>query len=313
MKFLQYLTEKLIVINGTKGKKYGNVIILAGGAASGKGFAVANFMEGNLYKIRDIDEVKTLFLKIAELKDKYPEIRGLDLSRADDVGKLHQFITLKKIKNKTFDLLMKDVRPGQLPNILFDITFRDLKAANFHWIKMMIDELGYNPLDINLVWILTDYTLAVKQNRDPKRGRVVPDNILLGTHEGAAVNMVNVIKGRVPQTNDKSLFNGSIHIILNNREHTLYWADSEGNVTSDPSKAIMTKPSQEKIDLHKKTKGKKGAIPQPVIKDFKYLTVKEKGKPIISNADILKQLFDWIKKNAPITLDIDKVLKYGEK
>ena len=70
--FREFLTEKQIVLG--KGAKYGQVIFLAGGAGSGKGFAIKNFLEGSKYKVRDVDEWKKALLKIAVLKNKYPEI-----------------------------------------------------------------------------------------------------------------------------------------------------------------------------------------------------------------------------------------------
>ena len=51
--FKSFLTEKQIIIG--KGANYGQVIFLAGGAGSGKGFATSNFLEGSKYKIRDVD------------------------------------------------------------------------------------------------------------------------------------------------------------------------------------------------------------------------------------------------------------------
>ena len=50
------LEEKLILFNN--GARYGQIVFLAGGAGSGKGFAIKNFMEGNKFKIRDVDEWK---------------------------------------------------------------------------------------------------------------------------------------------------------------------------------------------------------------------------------------------------------------
>ena len=38
----QELEEKLILFNG--GKNYGQIVFMAGGAGSGKGFAIQNFM-----------------------------------------------------------------------------------------------------------------------------------------------------------------------------------------------------------------------------------------------------------------------------
>ena len=43
----QYLEEKLIMYN--QGKRYGQIVFLAGGAGSGKGFAISNFMEKEKY------------------------------------------------------------------------------------------------------------------------------------------------------------------------------------------------------------------------------------------------------------------------
>ena len=56
LKFRQYLEEKLIMYG--QGKRYGQIVFLAGGAGSGKGFAISNFMEKEKFKIRDVDEWK---------------------------------------------------------------------------------------------------------------------------------------------------------------------------------------------------------------------------------------------------------------
>ena len=59
------LEEKLILYNN--GAKYGQVVFLAGGAGSGKGFAISNFMQGENFKIRDVDELKIAFQKLDDL------------------------------------------------------------------------------------------------------------------------------------------------------------------------------------------------------------------------------------------------------
>ena len=63
-------------------------------------------------------------------------------------------------------------------------------------------------------------------------------------------------------------------MILNNRENTIPWTDSEG----------------------RPIKTKDGDV---VIKDFTYLTIKKEGKPYLKDKDIKKQLFDWIAANVP--------------
>jgi hypothetical protein len=53
MLFYQQLDEKLIMYN--QGKRYGQVVFLAGGAGSGKGFAQKEFMEADKFKVFDVD------------------------------------------------------------------------------------------------------------------------------------------------------------------------------------------------------------------------------------------------------------------
>ena len=123
LSFKRYLIEKQIILG--KGANYGQVVFLAGGAGSGKGFAIKNFLEGSKYKIRDVDEWKKAFLRIAVLKNKYPKLRRLDLRKPKDVFKLHMFVKEKGIKDKTLDLMLGQAKIGKLPNIIFDVTLKD--------------------------------------------------------------------------------------------------------------------------------------------------------------------------------------------
>ena len=52
-------------------------------------------------------------------------------------------------------------------------------------------------------------------------------------------------------------------------------------------------PERDKKSAYKDKKG------NPVIKDFKYLTLKEPGKPAKKELDVKKQLLTWIKDNVP--------------
>jgi hypothetical protein len=261
----QSLQEQLILINN--GKKYGQIVFLAGGAGSGKGFAIDNFMEGEKFKVRDTDEWKKTFLKIHKLTGKYPELKGLDLKKSVDVRKMHDFINDKNIKDNTLrGLLSSIVNKETLPNIMFDMTFNDIKKVK----ELMPDLLnaGYNPANIHLVWVLQEYNIALKQNKDPKRGRVVPEDIMFSTHEGAGQTIYDLLAGK-----SKSLIqlNGSIHVILNNPKNTIFFKSS-GN---------------------EKDKEKK------VVKGFKYLTLKKRGKPIFKQHIVMKELFHWIIKSIP--------------
>jgi len=103
----KYLEEKLIMYN--QGKRYGQIVFLAGGAGSGKGFAISNFMEKEKFKVRDVDEWKKAFMKVADAQNKYPEIKGLKLSNPRDVAKIHMFVKKLGIKEKDIDPLKTEL------------------------------------------------------------------------------------------------------------------------------------------------------------------------------------------------------------
>jgi dephospho-CoA kinase len=262
----QYLEEKLIMYN--QGKRYGQIVFLAGGAGSGKGFAIRNFMEKEKFKVRDVDEWKKAFMKLADTKDKFPEIKGLNLKNSKDVIKLHQFVKEKGIKEKSLDLLLRDVNAKHAPNVIFDITMKD--TSNIDAVIPKLLEVGYNPKNIHLTWVLTNYAVAILNNRN--RERVVADDIMLLSHEGAAASMYEVIKGKLPRG-----LNGSVRVILNNRDNTIPYVDP---------------------DTKKPMKTSQGDI---TIKDFTYLTLKKEGKSIGPEMDVKQQLLGWIAANVPKT------------
>ncbi len=275
---VKYLEEKLIMIN--QGKKYGQIVFLAGGAGSGKGFAAKNFMESDKFKIRDVDEWKKIFLKIAKETDKYPELKGLDLRNPDDVKKLHVFVDSRDIKNKTLAMLTRDLKPDRLPNIMFDITAKNTKSITK--VIPLLTAVGYDTESIHLVWVLSNYKIAVERNAG--RDRVVPDDILLQTHEGAANTVYKMAtKNSVP----RSLLDGGIYVILNNKENTIWQVGKDGKPYVPPGKS-----------------GKEG---KPIIKDFTYLNIKEPRKPIKSSKEVQAQLYMWIIQNIPKNKETSKI------
>ena len=266
LSFRQYLEEKLIMYN--QGKRYGQIVFLAGGAGSGKGFAIKNFMEGEKFKVRDVDEWKKALMKLADTKDMYPEIKGLKLKNPKEVYKINMFVKKKGIKDKSLDLLLRDANTTRLPNIMFDITMKD--ASDIGDIIPKLTEAGYAAKDIHLTWVLTNYAVAIVNNRN--RERVVPEDIMLLSHEGAATNMYDVVKGKLPRG-----LNGGVRVVLNNRENTIAWTDP---------------------DTKKPMKTSQGDI---IVQDFTYLTFKKEGKSIGPEADVKRQLLGWIAANVPKT------------
>jgi hypothetical protein len=298
------LVEKQILYNN--GAKYGQIVFLAGGAGSGKGFAVQHFMQGSEFKIRDVDELKIAFQKLdalgkfttqdlldkygdkiserdkdlikKELIDKNLKMGQLDLKTPTHVYILHVLVRATDVKNKTLDLMLAGAEKGQLPNLIFDSTFKEVEDMTSVLPKLF--DAGYQPKDIHVSWVLTNYQIAIKNNKS--RARVVPEDILLATHAGAAQTVYNLVTTAMPPS-----VQGGIYVILNNPENTIFIVDPKTN---------------------KAYKDKKG---NPVIKDFKYLTLKEPGKPAKKELDVKKQLLTWIKDNVPPgavdTSELDKL------
>jgi hypothetical protein len=248
----EQIDERLIVFN--QGKRYGQAVFLAGGAGSGKGYATKNFMEGDKFKIRDVDEWKKAFMAISRIqKDstdwegninpKYMDKKGrllgdLDLRNPEHVFALHMAVKNIGVKDKSLKLLLQDLNKNHLPNILFDITLKE--TEDITEVIPKLTSVGYEARNIHLVWVLANYHVAVMANSE--RERVVPDDILLQTHEGAANTMYGLIKSK-----GVSNLGGGVHVILANRENTIFWQREDGTKTS-------------------------------TIKDFTYLTLKPEGK-----------------------------------
>ena len=254
------LEEKLIVYGG--GKKYGQIVFLAGGAGSGKGFASEKFMQKELFKVRDVDEWKKLFIKLSSTIKKYSELKGLNLRNPDDVFKLHMAVKKMGIKGRSLQLLLRDVRPDRLPNIMFDITFKDTEEIDE--VMPMLLRAGYQPRDIHITWVLTNYHIAVKQNKE--RDRIVPDDIMIATHTGAATSMYNVIKGNLPRGVD-----GQVNIVLNNKNNTVKFKSSEF--------------AQDKEIEN--------------VQDFEYFKIKREGQRIDTSEKAFEKIMTWVKSNIP--------------
>jgi hypothetical protein len=298
------LVEKQILYNN--GARYGQIVFLAGGAGSGKGFAVQHFMQGSEFKIRDVDELKIAFQKLdalgkfttqdlldkygdkisqadkdlikKELIDKNLKMGQLDLKTPTHVYILHVLVRATDVKNKTLELMLAGAEKGQLPNLIFDSTFKEVEDMTSVLPKLFA--AGYEPKNIHVSWVLTNYQIAIKNNKS--RARVVPEDILLATHAGAAQTVYNLVTTAMPPS-----VQGGVYVILNNPENTIFIVDPKTN---------------------KAYKDKKG---NPVIKDFKYLTLKEPGKPAKKELDVKKQLLTWIRDNVPPgavdTSELDKL------
>lgn len=268
----QELEEKLILFNG--GKNYGQIVFMAGGAGSGKGFAIKNFMQGEKFKVRDVDEWKKALIKLAKMKDSDSDLAKLNLRNPEDVFKLHTIVREKGIKNKTLDLLLTGAKKDRLPNILFDITMKD--SSDISDVAPQLIDAGYDAKNIHLVWVLTSYKQAAKANKE--RDRVVPDSILFQSHQKAAMNMLQRIKSMALGNKTgigRKHVDGQVHVILNNREKTIFHPGYEGKA----------------------------------VKDFAYVTIKKSGKNYLKDSDILATVIRWVLDNSPLSPQSVSALK----
>jgi DNA-binding transcriptional MerR regulator len=287
----EQLDEKLITFSNRA--PYGQVVFIAGGAGSGKGFAVKNFLDSAGFKVRDVDEMKKQLqrlnalgkLSIQQIVDRYGknikpkdleiidrvrdagfDLKTMDLKNPDHVYSLHILVKAMGIKDQSLaNMLGAAKNPEVLPNIMFDITAKEIGD-----ITNVIPDLmaaGYKPNNIHLVWILTNYEMAIEQNKG--RDRVVPTDILLKTHIGAG----NTIWGLVTKALPKGM-NGRVDVVLNNQENTVYYI---------------------RRTIDKKT----GKRDKAVVSGFLALPVKKQGGGILSEKVWRDILFKWIKDNGP--------------
>ena len=193
------LSEKLITFAKQAYPKFGNIVILAGGAGSGKGFVKDKLvgLEGYTF---DVDVLKSLAAKAPGIIKKIKAEFGDDLvalagNLRDDknVGRLHQLIGDElRLDDKKMQALYASIltaAPDRKPNIIFDVTLKDLEKLRK--IAFQVQNLGYAPELTHILWVVNDIEVAQKQNAE--RDRVVPPEILVNTHRGAAQTMLDII------------------------------------------------------------------------------------------------------------------------
>ena len=282
----EQLDEKLMVYNNRK--PYGQVVFLAGGAGSGKGFASKHFLDREMFKVRDVDKMKKQLqilnrlgkLDIDGILKKYGknipaseienirsiqaqgfQLRNLNLKQPNHVTALHMLVKAMGIKDSSLEtLLVGKNNPETLPNIMFDITAK--KVTDISGVIPKLEKAGYKSENIHLTWILTNFVTAMENNKT--RERMVPEDTLLKTHEGAS----NTVWGLVTKAMPKGL-NGRVDVILNNPEHTIKYKDADGNEVDGIAKGFLSLP------------------------------VKKEGGSILPEKIWKNKLYNWIKNKAP--------------
>jgi hypothetical protein len=291
----QELQEKLIMPNN--GARYGQVVFMAGGAGSGKGYAIGNLMNGLDYKTIDPDSFKEAVVKMGKLhaalgiKSKFVQFKDINFRNPKDVEKIHlalkdwpleqkqiAFMLFPHIKALSMQKLgIKQGSAGKewetyggekafLPNIIFDRTLK--KAEEIKDISDMLLQAGYKKENIHIIWVLTNWRVAMVNNDN--RPRRVPDHILLLTHEGVGKTMSDISAGAYPPN-----VNGDVFMILGGGEGQVFYSNKDGKPLD--GKTLV----QSMVGGEVKDKGGKQLprpkIPQRVIRDFIGIRLKASG------------------------------------
>ena len=270
----QDLMEKLITFGGKAYPKFGNIVVMAGGAGSGKGFILSNLVgiEGKTF---DVDELKKLASKTPAIQKRVKDELGVDILKLsqnlkdpENVGKLHDIIGIylktDKSKEKLFYRSVLTAPADRKPNIIFDMTFKEL--SKLEKVANDASKLGYDKKNIHIVWVVNDIEVAKAQNL--KRARVVPSEILVNTHRGAANTMGDIIN---MGNKLKKYMDGDIVFAFN----------------------------KVGVDANLAKSGKGGSY----VKDANYFYVKRQGKPPTSVDKLDKEIRAKIKSYIPKEID----------
>ena len=279
------LLEKLITFGGKAYPKFGNVVIMAGGAGSGKGFVKDNLV-GIEGKVFDVDVLKKMASAAPMINKRIKKELGVDLEKLaanlkkpENVSKLHEiigdYLALDKKQVKAFYTSVFSAAPDRKPNIIFDVTLKDLRKLEN--LTRQASSLGYDKSNIHIVWVVNDIEVAQAQNA--KRDRVVPAEILINTHRGASNTMNDIVN---MGTKLKKYMDGEIVFAFN-------------KVGVD-SNLVKSDKAGKKIGMKGKTKGGQ------YLKDAEYFYVKRRGKAPTSSAkleaDLRRKIAAYVPKGA---------------
>ena len=264
------IDEKLVTFGKRAYPKFGQIVILAGGAGSGKGFVLSNLLgiEGN---VLDVDALKALAIGSTKLASRIKQETGIDikdlnLNDSENVKKMHEILSdvygiTKANQQRVFSgALAAD--EDRKPNLIFDVTLKDL--SKLEKITRNAQDLGYKKENIHVVWVLNDVEMAKQQNLE--RDRVVPSEILLTTHEGAAITMARIMD---MGSNLSKYLDGDMYIVFNKR-------GEDTTTISSPNGGMY-------------------------VLDANYLQVKKKGKRVMNRSDLTDEIRNKIRDYTPDT------------
>lgn len=271
------LEEALIQLANQKDSHFGQVVILAGGAGSGKGTILKNLLDIK-GKVFDVDELKSWMTRIPEWrKELQKALPGVDLDKPDwlsnneNVSTAH--MVAKKLgiegrqKNTVFDsVMLADHR--RKPNLIFDVTLKEY--SKLEDIIKYVTDAWYQKQNIHIVWVLSEMTAAIHNNRT--RTRKVREDILVGTHEGASSTMADIVKDGNAL---RGKLDGNIVIAFNS-------VRLEGRSDTEMTEKLL--PGNRKATY---------------ISKALYIFLKKRGQPILSLKDLTAEVRDKLLASLP--------------
>lgn len=197
-KFLDYILERKSITFDSAKANYGQCIILAGGAGSGKSFIQNKILCD--YSVVDVDKFKETYLKMVE-KGIIKDDTKYDLANPEDVSKLHSKVKQHGWKNAqrqgfwSARKIIDDVKAGKstnLPNIIWDMVCGEV--SDIENVVKMAKPMGYT---VTIIWVVCNKDTAKIANQI--RDRHVSDNIIEQTHNGAYEVMDGLYSGKYPE------------------------------------------------------------------------------------------------------------------
>ena len=186
--FQQLYENKYVTPGNQADPKFGWCIIMAGGPGCGKGWCIDNklLVQGKHF---DVDKFKQQYVAIQN------KVRGeaekLDLKDPKTTQELHAIIKNKQWKEKERQYFANGANVQErLPNIIFDITSKSTRDIDDIVSFIRDNDKLYN---VALVWVATNRSVAMYNNFNPKRGRIVPETIFHEVHNAVNATMLNLI------------------------------------------------------------------------------------------------------------------------
>ena len=288
--YTEILNEVQIQFNRNKDIDYGNAVIMAGGAGSGKGFILNNLV-GIQGKVFDVDALKTLAMKAPNINKRVQDefgksLENMNLKNPDDVFSLHTIIGDElKLPKKAEQAFFASVIAGDAnrkPNVIFDVTLKDMQK--FDKIARSLERVGYDKKKIHIVWVVNDITVAMEQNKS--RSRTVPEHILVNTHTGVNTTMQSIVK---MGEDVRQYIDGDIFFAFAKANVDTEYVDGG----SKQGKVFTSK----NLDKNGKPKGYKAGY----MKKATYVHIKKVGKAPLSldqiSKDILRKIDDYTPNN----------------